>query len=177
MSISSDGPQVISRDPAYTRALTARLRNRLVAACLAGVALALPFLGTRALATPPEGAEGVILGRVALTSDLQLAGTGTGEAVVQRITIAPGGTSGWHSHPGSVVVAVVTGTVTLYNGDDPSCQGQDVSAGSGFIEAGGHVHIARNEGATPFEVIATYLDVPVGGSPRDDAANPGNCAF
>jgi hypothetical protein len=38
-------------------------------------------------------------------------------------------------------------------------------------------HIARNEGATPVELYATYLDVPAGGAFRIDAADPGNCSF
>jgi len=42
----------------------------------------------------------------------------------------------------------------------------------------GHVHIGRNESQTEnVEIIATFLDVPVGGATRIDAPNPGNCPF
>jgi len=42
------------------------------------------------------------------------------DSVVQQITFAPGGQSGWHTHPGPVIVLVKSGTFTLYDGDDPS---------------------------------------------------------
>ncbi len=37
------------------------------------------------------------------------------DIVTQQVTIAPSGTSGWHTHPGIVLVTVFAGTVTFYN--------------------------------------------------------------
>jgi len=88
------------------------------------------------------------------------------------------GHTGWHSHPGPVVVLIKSGTMSFYDGDDPTCTVRTYSAGQAFIDHGqGHVHIARNEGSVPLVLAATYFDVPaVSGSPwRIDAANPGNC--
>lgn len=101
------------------------------------------------------------------------------ENVVQQIVIAPGGHSGWHSHPGPVVVLVKAGQISFYSGDDPTCTAQTYSAGQAFIDSGqGHVHIARNESSTEnLELWATYFDVPPGGAFRIDAPAPGNCSF
>ena len=101
------------------------------------------------------------------------------ETVIQQIIIAPGGATGWHSHPGPVVVLVKSGQMSFYDGDDPTCSARTYSAGQAFIDSGqGHVHIARNESQTQnLEVWAVYLDVPPGGPFRIDAPNPGNCGF
>jgi quercetin dioxygenase-like cupin family protein len=101
------------------------------------------------------------------------------ETVMQQIVIGPGGSTGWHSHPGPVVVLVKAGELTLYAGDDPSCTGRTYSAGQAFIDSGqGHVHIARNLSlGQNVELWVTYFDVPTGGPFRLDAAAPGNCSF
>jgi quercetin dioxygenase-like cupin family protein len=80
-----------------------------------------------------------------------------------------GADSGWHRHNGLVVVTVTAGTLTLY---DPRCERQHVSAGSGFLEAPGVVHDARNEGSALVVLSVTYLGVPPG-QPEDDSAPPG----
>ena len=101
-----------------------------------------------------------------------------GDTVVQQILIAPGGQTGWHSHPGPVVVVIKSGTMSFYDGDDPTCSVKTYTAGQAFIDHGqGHVHIARNEGAENLELWATYFDVPPGGGFRIDVPAPGNCPF
>jgi quercetin dioxygenase-like cupin family protein len=99
------------------------------------------------------------------------------ETVVQQFVLGPGGTTGWHSHPGPVVVLVKTGELTLYSSEDPTCTGRTYSAGQAFIDSGqGHVHIARNLSQSDnTELWVTYFDVPPGGPFRIDAPNPGNC--
>ena len=99
------------------------------------------------------------------------------DVVVRQLTIAPGGNSGWHSHPGPVYVLVTQGTLTNYNAEDPTCTGTTISAGQGFVEPPRNVHIVRNEGTTTAVLVATFVDVPVGGSFRIDAPRPGNCPF
>ena len=107
------------------------------------------------------------------------------DAIVQQVTIAPGGSTGWHSHPGPAIVIVKSGSLTLYDGDDRRCKGTSYTAnpatplvGKVFVDEGrGHVHIGRNEGTTNAELYVTYLDVPVGAEPRIDVPNPGNCPF
>jgi quercetin dioxygenase-like cupin family protein len=91
--------------------------------------------------------------------------------------IAPGGTTGWHSHPGPSLIFVVAGTVTNYMGDDPTCTGESYSAGSGFTDPGGNdVHMLRNEGTVTAETIAVQF-LPTGADRRIDKPDPGNCHF
>ena len=100
------------------------------------------------------------------------------DTVMQQITIAPGGTTGWHSHPGPVVVLIASGTMSFYGSEDPSCTAKAYSTGQAFIDSGqGHVHIARNEGTENLVLWATYFDVPPGQAFRIDAPSPGNCPF
>jgi quercetin dioxygenase-like cupin family protein len=101
------------------------------------------------------------------------------ETVVQQIVLAPGGLTGWHSHPGPAIALVKAGELTLYSGDDPECAGRTYSAGQSFVDHGqGHVHLARNPSTTEnAEVWVTYLDVPPQASVRIDQPDPGNCAF
>jgi quercetin dioxygenase-like cupin family protein len=100
------------------------------------------------------------------------------DVAIQQVTIAPGGFTGWHTHPGPAVVLVKSGEFTLYEADDPSCTGRTYRAGQSFVDAGyGNVHIGRNESAADVELWVAYLDVPVGGAFRIDAPAPGNCPF
>ena len=137
------------------------------------------IVATPALSTPGSGVVGPVLGRGVLEGKERLKiRSDASDVVVQQITIAPGGHTGWHSHPGPVVVLVTAGELTLYMADDRKCRPHGYSAGEAFIDHGrGNVHIARNEGAEPVVLYATYLDVPVGGAFRIDAADPGNCSF
>ena len=92
-------------------------------------------------------------------------------------TVAPGGYSGWHTHPGPSVVLVKTGAATVYDGDDPNCTAVTYPAGTGFIDPGdGHVHMVRNEGIEPL-VTAAFQIIPTGEARRIDAASSGYCAF
>jgi hypothetical protein len=89
----------------------------------------------------------------------------------------PGGSTGWHTHLGHTLIFVTAGTVTQYQGDDPSCTPNVYTAGMAFVDAGGsHVHIVRNEGAVEAQVIAIRL-IPAGQPGRIDAPAPGNCPF
>ena len=146
-----------------------------------------------ALATPPSGiVSATVFARstsgFADPTDLKFKIKGSSEQVVlvnnaqetvmQQIIIAPGGHTGWHSHPGPVVVVIKSGQMSFYDGDDPTCTVRTYSVGQAFVDSGqGHVHIARNEGAANLELWATYFDVPPGGAFRIDAASPGNCPF
>jgi len=99
------------------------------------------------------------------------------DIVMRQLTIVPGGSSGWHFHPGPTYVIVVTGTDTLYEANDPTCTAHAYGPGEGFVEPGGDIHISRNEGTTNLILLVTFTDVPIGGVFRLDANRPGNCAF
>jgi hypothetical protein len=89
----------------------------------------------------------------------------------------PGGTTGWHTHPGHTLIIVTAGTITHYDGDDPKCTPHVYTTGMTFVDKGGsHVHIIRNEGDVEAQVIAFRL-IPHGQPGRIDAPDPGNCPF
>jgi len=107
-----------------------------------------------------------------------LEATQTIDVATQVVTFQPGGSSGWHTHPGPVIFTIKTGTLTVYEGDDPSCTPFVFPAGTGTVEAGTntHIHMVRNETSNIAEALVTYL-VPVGVPTRTDLPNPGNCPF
>lgn len=129
-----------------------------------------------ALATPGSGATSLELGRRTVHR-FKIDTSGT-DAVVARTTYAPGGFSGWHSHPGRVVIAVESGAITLYTGDDPTCTGTTYTAGQVLVESPSKIYFGRNESTTvPAVLTAVFFNVPVAGSSRIDQPDPGNCSF
>jgi quercetin dioxygenase-like cupin family protein len=157
-------------------------RSRVRALLVLGTAgLAVP-VGV-AVATPGSGVIAApVIARATVDADnfkLKLRDSSNrADAVIQQVTIAPGGHTGWHTHPGPAVVLVKSGEFTLYQADDRACTGRTYRAGESFVDAGyGNVHIGRNEGAANVELWVAYLDVPVDGAFRIDVAAPGDCGF
>jgi quercetin dioxygenase-like cupin family protein len=102
---------------------------------------------------------------------------GTSDLYAQSNILAPGGSTGWHSHPGHSLIIVTEGKVTNYEGHDPDCKPHIYTQGMGFVDLGGnHVHILRNEGDVEARTIAVQL-IPSDTARRIDAAEPGNCHF
>jgi len=102
---------------------------------------------------------------------------GSSDVYVQNNVWAPGGSTGWHSHPGDSLIIVTAGTVTDYEGHDPACKPHVYTKGMGFVDPGGdHVHILRNEGDVEAQTIAVQL-IPAEAARRIDVADPGNCHF
>ncbi|HJQ95240.1 MAG TPA: hypothetical protein VJ935_05965 [Acidimicrobiia bacterium] len=113
----------------------------------------------------------------ALPHQVRVKTKGSSDVYVVSNTFAPGGHSGWHTHAGPSLITVQSGTITAYDGDDPSCTAQVYEAGTGFIDSGdGHVHLLRNEGTVNAVTIAVQI-LPAGADRRIDAPNPGNCGF
>jgi quercetin dioxygenase-like cupin family protein len=99
---------------------------------------------------------------------------GSTDLYVLQNTIVPGGTFGWHSHPGPSLVIVKSGTATFYMADDPACSPQVVHAGSGFVDDGHDTHVVRNEGSVDLVTVVVSL-VPAGFARRIDEPAPANC--
>lgn len=97
-----------------------------------------------------------------------------GTVVLAEVHWEPAGTSGWHTHPGPVIVTVVDGEVQVTNADD--CLSRTYTAGQAFIDPGeGNVHIATNaSGATPARAYAMFLAVPAG-EPATEHVEPADC--
>lgn len=131
----------------------------------AGIALA-AMTPASARATPPTGVSAVTLSKQTV---------GGKDYIVADITIAPGGSTGWHTHRGEIYGVVKTGTLVHYAAD---CSQDGVyEAGDPITDPTGpdHVHIARNLGTTPLLLEVTYVD-PAGAPTADSAPNPG-CEF
>jgi quercetin dioxygenase-like cupin family protein len=153
-------------------------------ASLAG--LAVLVIAAAALATPGSGVTSTLfavgnfqeLEAKTLSSKWQarISTKGATDVHILENRITPGGTFGWHSHPGPSIVVVKAGALTLYHGDDPGCTPHVVPAGSGFVDDGGDVHVVRNEGSVEAVVYVTSL-VPQGAGRRIDEPSPGTCSF
>ena len=158
-------------------------KRRVIVTVVAGLSL----LGGTALATPGIGIIGAPVHARGTNAELlnihskagiKLKTKSSLDFVTQQITIAPGGTTGWHSHPGPVLVTVKAGALTLVYANDPTCAGRVYSVGESFVDRGDeNVHTALNRGPTNVELWATYLVPGAPGTPfRLDASDPG-CDF
>jgi quercetin dioxygenase-like cupin family protein len=99
---------------------------------------------------------------------------GASDLYVLQNTIKPGGTFGWHSHPGPSLVIVKSGTATFYMADDPTCSPQLVTAGQGFVDNGHDTPVVRNEGDVDLVTVVVSF-VPAGFARRIDEPAPDNC--
>jgi len=89
-----------------------------------------------------------------------------------KITWQPGAATAWHTHPGPVLVSVVSGAVTYVEAS--GCQSHIYGVGQAFIDPGqGHVHIGRNDTSGETVAYATFLQVPTGQGPTIPATDPG----
>ena len=93
------------------------------------------------------------------------------DLVAQQVTFAPGAHSGWHHHPGVILVLVKSGTVTVH---DENCQAKSYSAGQAFIEGGSEPMMVSNEG--PETAIDVATQVAPAGSPFRIEDDPPSCA-
>jgi quercetin dioxygenase-like cupin family protein len=162
-----------------------RTSNRLVAALVVAIVGAAIAAGV-ALATPGVGVTNtpIAVGNLPATDlniktgawKIDLRTKGESDVSVVESRLAPGGSFGWHSHPGPSFSIVKSGTLTFYRGDDPTCTPQVYHAGDVLIDPGHTVHIGRNEGSVELVLIVTRV-VPHGAATRIDEPNPGNCPF
>jgi len=91
------------------------------------------------------------------------------DVLVQTISFQPGGTSGWHFHPGVVIVVVESGQVTTH---DASCQTATYGPHQSFVESGTEPFMVSNESATDKAVVYATLVVPAGSPFRIETAPP-----
>jgi quercetin dioxygenase-like cupin family protein len=126
-------------------------------------------------ATPPEGLTNVLLARGTNTSHGTIPLKFGEDVVMTQITVDPGGSSGWHSHPGGAIIIVKEGTLTVYSPVGHRCRTSTYSAGQAFIERPGEVDQVINNGSVPYVLYVTFPRVPPGGSARTDEPDPGTC--
>jgi len=150
---------------------------RLVLTTLGFAGLIVALNAAPAGATPPNNFAGLILGRGTLQSNGTIPINAGLDIVVAQNTVQPGGSSGWHSHPGGAIVVVKQGQITTYESFGGHCITTTYTEGQAFTERADKPLIAVNNGSTVTIVIATFPNVPVGitGAQRTDLANPGTC--
>jgi quercetin dioxygenase-like cupin family protein len=148
-------------------------RWAMLSAGVAGVVTAVGI--TPSVATPPAALSQVPLARGTNVSQGTLPlQVGTDVAMAQ-ITVEPGGSSGWHSHPGGAIIIVKQGSLTVNRALGSQCQRDTYSAGQAFIERPGEVDQVVNTGSVPFVILVTFPRVPQGAGARSDHTNPGVC--
>ena len=162
-----------------------RHRTQAAAALTAVAILAIAVNVT--FASPPSGVTPTLLARGSFDSFKVMsypdgAGLFKAEAkqsidlVVRRHDYAVGSSTGWHAHPYPVFITVISGQVTFYDANDPSCTPHVVSAGQGYVDSG-EGHIGRNESGQPAVDISVIM-APVGAVFRSELPAPGQfCAF
>jgi quercetin dioxygenase-like cupin family protein len=161
------------------------MRRIAILAVLLGTAI-LTILGAYRIAgaTPSTGVTPVILARGTVApfrsqthaKDFTVASRSAGDLVMARITIAVGGTTGWHTHHGPVFAFVKAGhlAVSRLMGTG-RCVTQTYGPGQAFVEDPDMIHRGRNAGTVPVVIFATYTNVPVGGAPATSVPAPAGC--
>ena len=118
------------------------------------------FVGA-ALATQPKGVTPTPLTRATLgkfeaeNNGIEVESQSTSaDFALAKLVIEPGGTTGWHHHPGVALISVNSGSVTEY---DKNCHKSIFKAGEGFSETNGEVHVVRNRGKANAVLYVTFI--------------------
>jgi quercetin dioxygenase-like cupin family protein len=154
------------------------MMRRAILLLAVGVTVLTLFVGA-ALATTPSDATSTLLTRATLGT-LDAANDGikvkssqrSADVSVVRVDLSAGGSTGWHHHPGVVMVSVASGTVTEY---DEDCRPTVVQAGQGFVESRDEVHLVRNEGNDAAVLYATFISPTETPALRIDDPQPQTC--
>ncbi|MFE3256310.1 cupin [Nocardia sp. NPDC059091] len=138
---------------------------RAVLTGVASVAL-VGSLAANAHATPSSGISAVILSQTTI---------GGMDYILREITVAPGGSTGWHYHDGTLYALVRQGELSHYGSD--CVVDQTGGPGTTFVEraGAGNVHLERNLGTEP-QILDVLYVLPAGSPLSEDAPNPG-CPF
>jgi len=147
----------------------------ILTAALVAALIALPR--EQATATPPSGVVAELLARGTIAqaghvraAGIKLATRGPIDVATVHVTFQPGGSTGWHVHPGPALVTVKTGQLTLHRAK--GCRTRSFSAGQTFLEFGpDDVNLTRNETGGATETLVTFL-LPVGAPITVDAPRP-----
>jgi quercetin dioxygenase-like cupin family protein len=146
-----------------------------------GVTVLLALVVGAALATPPKDATVTPLTRATLGKfEHQSDGIKVeskqrwADVAVAKVVLQPGGSTGWHYHPGVTLVSINSGAVTEY---DKKCHKTFLKAGKGFVESNHKVHVVRNQSKAKAVLYVTFI-IPTKTTAeglRVDAPKPKNC--
>jgi quercetin dioxygenase-like cupin family protein len=83
------------------------------------------------------------------------------DVVVARLTIAEGGSAGWHRHPGTAIINVVSGTFGVI--EETDCVLRTYTAGEAVFHRGqGIMDVGFNAGEGDVVAYVTFMGVPPG---------------
>jgi len=144
-------------------------RNYVLAATVGAVGVG--ALAPVALASPPSGFTPTVLVKadfdetVRVNSDrIKFQTKDPTDVMVQQIVLAQGGSSGWHHHPGIVIIAVKSGSITVWDSDcNKTTYGPGLPNGAVSIERGDKPGLVTSaDGATTYTTfVAPSADPPV----------------
>lgn len=79
--------------------------------------------------------------------------SGQSEMYFQDLVVGAGGYTGWHSHPGLLLITMQAGSIDFYNKD---CVKTTYTAGQSFAE-GAEPHALVNTGAVNARLLVAYI--------------------
>ena len=134
------------------------------------------------LATPGSGFTRTVQGSATLepfrvhADDFEIQSKNTTDIVMAKFTVDVGGDTGWHTHPGPMLITIAKGQFKLINfTEEDGCTEQVFGAGEGFVGSPNMVHIGRSVGEEPVVGYVTFLNVPVGGATLDPSPEDPGC--
>ena len=155
----------------------------MLAIILVVIGVAVPLRNVQA--TPSSGVSVENFGQATLNPfrinqppDFMIDSESETEVAIQKVTITPGGHTGWHTHPGPIVAIVTEGQINHTRfGKKDGCIERVFGPGESeqaFVEVPNQVHMARNKGDVDAVLYIARLNIPVGGEITDSSPkNPG----
>jgi len=99
--------------------------------------------------------------------------------VVQSLTLPPGGTTGWHRHPGDAIFVINSGTGSQWGLNGPACERVALVDGKCLPRACSQrpcaAHLVKIEGADTATATVIYFNVPPGEQVAYRAEAPAEC--
>lgn len=152
------------------------MRRTAIAVTIAVATVVLPM--TIASATPPTGDISYKdYARAQTQENLTVPINKDTTLMTGSYSIAPAGDTGWRRLPGTMVLAVIAGKMTLHGGD--GCTGKDYAAGQAAAVPAGTYRVS-NSGNEPLQFYGVFFDQaadapkPLADGPTDPA--PANCS-
>ncbi len=124
-----------------------------------------------ATATPPSGnitRTDLAVGKTTKPIYINTKGAES-QFYIQSLTLGPGASSGWHTHPGPEYTIVKSGNITIQKATQ--CEPEHLGPGDIHFVEGGVSHRGINETDAPVELYVTYT-VPANAPLREDQPDP-----
>lgn len=119
-------------------------------------------------AAPPPTELPMLLGSGLVANPVDISTPGPAVFSVRTVVLPPGGTTGWHLHPGTETSIVTDGSITLLR--EGACDPVRYDVGDAIFIPDAQPHLARNDGPDPAELVVTYLLAPGAADAFDEPA-------